>query len=96
MKHGTFAVVLAVSLAMFMGLCALTQWRWEQDCAWQTARETPVYTPGTAEVATTLPAGAAVRAEDTVGDVWLAIEYMVGGQRHAGMVRSDSVVAAGK
>ncbi len=95
MKNGRFALMLAVCLMAALGLCALSQWQWEAQCTWYTADDTAVYIPGTVEVATTLPAGTSIRAEETVGDAWQAIEYMIGGKCHTGMVRAGTLVQRG-
>ena len=91
MKHTGFAWWMALCVVGCVLLCACVQWSWEADCAWYTAQDTPVYTPGTTTVAVTLPAGTACRTEETVGDTWLAIEYMIDGRCFTGMVRAGSL-----
>ena len=82
MKTRTVALIFALCLMTYAGLCACTQYAWD----------TPVYTPGTAdEIAVTLPAGTGCRVDESVGDTWQSIEYMINGQTCTGMVRADSL-----
>ncbi|MBQ8201173.1 MAG: hypothetical protein IJZ74_05335 [Clostridia bacterium] len=93
MKSRNAALLISLCLLAYMGLCAYIQWRWDAECLYATARATQVYTPGTADdIAITLPAGTPCRAEETVGDSWQAIEYMVSGETRMGMVRAGSLV----
>ncbi len=93
MKHSTIAVFVVLGMVACIGLNVVFQLQWEQGCQWCTARDTQVYTPGTADVAATLPAGTSIRAEETVGEGWLEIEYMVDGKCYTGMVRAGTVRA---
>lgn len=92
MKAKTFALITALCLFAYVGLCAFTQQHWDNGCTWYVAEDTPVYTPGTAdEIAVTLPAGTNCRVDESVGDTWQSIEYMIGGQTYSGMVRADTL-----
>lgn len=93
MKSRMLALLGALSLVIYLAVGACIQQAWEAACPYATARATQVYLPGTAdEVAVTLPAGTPCRAEETVGDTWQAIEYMIAGETHMGMVRADALV----
>lgn len=92
MKIKTMTLIIALCLLLYTGLCAINQHIWESDCTWYVAEDTPVYTPGTEDViAATLPAGTGCRVDESVGDTWQSIEYMIGGQTYSGMVRADSL-----
>ena len=91
MKLKSAALILAL-LLLYGGMCALTRMAWEEGCCWCVAVDTPVYIPGTAdEIAVTLPAGTSCRLDESVGDTWQSIEYMVGGRTCTGMVQADSL-----
>lgn len=92
MKTRTVALMFALCLLAYAGLCAFTQYAWDIGCSWYVPQDTPVYTPGTAdEIAVTLPAGTGCRVDESVGDTWQSIEYMINGQTYTGMVRADSI-----
>ena len=92
MKTRTDALLAALLMLTYMGAAAFIQYTWNHDCTWFVARDTPVYTPGTAdEVAVTLPAGTGCRVDESVGDTWQAIEYMIGGRVFTGMVRAEAL-----
>lgn len=76
-----------VCIAALLG----TWWMWEASCIYATSGPTPVYTPGTSEIAVMLPAGTAIHVEATVGDAWQEIEYLFGGQCRTGFVRAGSL-----
>ena len=92
MKNKSFILLAVLCLFAYCGLCFCSQQAWDSRCVWVVAEDTPVYTPGTAdEVAVTLPAGTGCRVDESVGDTWQSIEYMIGGQTYTGMVRADSL-----
>lgn len=92
MKNKSLILLAALCLLVYGGLCFFSQQAWDSRCVWFVAEDTPVYTPGTAdEIAVTLPAGTGCRVDDSVGDTWQSIEYMIGGQTCTGMVRADSL-----
>ncbi len=91
MKIKTAALVLALMM-LYGGVCILTRIAWEDGCSWCVAADTPVYVPGTEnEIAVTLPAGTGCRVDESVGDTWQSIEYMIGGRTYTGMVQADSL-----
>ena len=91
MKHTLYALIMALCMVVTVVACACGQWAWEKECTWYTAQNTPVYTPGTTDVAVTLPAGTSCRAEETVGHSWQVIEYMIAGQHYTGIVRAGTL-----
>ncbi len=92
MKTKTAALIAALLLMAYSGISTCMQESWNEDCAWFLCRETQVYTPGTEdEVCATLPAGTACRVEESVGDTWQVIEYMIGGRTYTGMVLADAL-----
>ena len=92
MKSRTVALIFVLCLLAYSGLCVFTQYAWDCGCSWYVAVDTPVYTPGTAdEIAVTLPAGTGCRVDESVGDTWQSIEYMIDGKTCTGMVRADSL-----
>ena len=85
--------VMPVTTVVIVMLMVLgTQLMWDASCTYAVCQPTEVYTPGTSEVAAVLPEGTCIRAEETVGDAWREIEYLFGGQRRTGFVRSDALV----
>lgn len=92
MKTKNAALLIALALLVYGGLSALSQQAFDSGCAWVTAVDTPVYRPGTAdEICATLPAGTSCRVDETVGDTWQSIEYMIGGRAYTGMVLADAL-----
>ncbi len=92
MNRKSIVLLSAVVLVLYMGMCTLVQHSWNSGCTWFVAEDTPVYTPGTAdEIAVTLPAGTNCRVDESVGDTWKSIEYMLGGRTCTGMVLADSL-----
>ena len=92
MKCKTILLMTAMLLGVYVGLSSLVQARWNSECTWVVAVDTPVYTPGTAdEIAVMLPAGTGCRVDASVGDTWQAIEYMVAGKTCTGMVRAEAL-----
>ena len=92
MKVKPMTLMIALCLMLYTGLCIFHQHAWESDCTWVVAEDTPVYTPGAEDqIAVTLPAGTTCRVDESVGDTWQSIEYMIGGQTCTGMVRADSL-----
>lgn len=90
MKIKTAALLMAALMTLYAGICACSQYAWESGCGWCVAADTPVYIPGTAdEIAVTLPAGTGCRVDESVGDTWQSIEYMIGGRTYTGMVQAD-------
>ena len=92
MKGKKYILIAVLCLVVYAGICDLTQQHWNQSCAWYVPEDTPVYTPGTAdEIAVTLPAGTGCRVDESVGDTWQSIEYMINGRTYTGMVQADSL-----
>lgn len=96
MENRSLILLAVLCLLTYTGLCTFTQQVWDSRCGWFVAQDTPVYTPGTVdEIAVTLPAGTGCRVDESVGDTWQSIEYMIGGQTCTGMVRADSLSRRG-
>ncbi len=92
MKSKTAALMIALAMLLYGGLSALNQQAFDSGCAWVTAAETPVYTLGAEnEICVTLPAGTSCRVDETVGDTWQSIEFMLGGRTYTGMVLADAL-----
>ncbi len=92
MKTKLMALCAGLILMTYAGACAFAQYAWDSGCTWMVARDTPVYTPGTAdEIAMTLPAGTSCRVDESVGDTWQSIEYMIGGRTYTGMVLAEAL-----
>ncbi len=92
MKTKTAVLMIVLALLLYGGLSALNQRAFDSGCTWVTAAETPVYTLGAEnEICATLPAGTSCRVDESVGDTWQAIEFMIGGRTYTGMVLADTL-----